>query len=1090
MSLLPALEWRTSYRHEDGDLVRGFFIPALSCAVQYDRMTGYFSAETLALAARGIHELIRNGGRMRLIVGCTLDADECEALEAGYGFREDPSGYFSTEVAKRLQHISMDPPTENAKEALGGLAWLIANDLLDVKVAVPVDPETGKPVAAPGIYHEKVGVITDVEGNRLSFSGSINETENGWLNNRESFHVHCSWEGGREWKHVADEVEAFAKLWEGRALSVRTIDFPEAEKERLLEFLPKDDRFVTPPAKSKSDEKMETGDPPEQVPLPVPVEQFRFSEGEMRDIAWTFIRNAAQLKNGVRVGEVTSAVTPWPHQLRAFVRMWNNQPIRMLESSEVGLGKTTIAAMLLRQLWLSQLAKRILILVPKAVMQQWVSELYEKFGLHVPLYDGKHLVWRPVPGYTGPLEREVGRKGFADEQIVIASSHLMRRKDRAADLVECGEWGLLILDESHHARRRGAGTAQEKGPNALLALMQKLAPMAKNLLLLTATPMQVHPVEVYDLLKLLGLPEDWDAATFVRYFELAAAKNPSNEELSWLAARYRSSEACFGEVAEEDVEKATPSASRIARRKVLKAIRDSSSSIPLKQLNSESRQLALAIFRQFSPVRCRMSRYTRALLRQYFQAGLIDSCVATRDVRDRLVEMSKAEDALYKAVEEYISTTYDAASKQEKNAVGFILTVYRRRLASSVAALKKTLLRRLEGLAPEMTEEDVSQDELTDEIFSEEEAQQLAEQGLQRIEAADIKLLLKQIEMVGVESKAKRLVEELESLFDGVYDSAIVFTQYTDTMEWLADYLAERLPDFPIGTYSGSGGRIRDKAGSWSTCSKEQVKLALKTRRIRLLIATDAAGEGLNLQFCGVLVNYDLPWNPMKVEQRIGRIDRIGQRHPTIIVLNLSYKDTVEADVYFALGTRINLFQGVVGKLQPILSKLPKRIEEAALARGDVRESVRQRFLADLESEVAEAEGGAFDIDEVAPDDLTPPSLPQSALTTEDLEFILQNPELLPPGWTSRQLDQGSFAVSAPGMNPVRVTARGDLFDDHPDSMAFFTPGSPLLRRITDEAGSCGLTISELGEATIMLGSQSTQVEFFTSLLSVLRTPR
>jgi superfamily II DNA or RNA helicase len=1085
MPLLPSIEWRTSYRHEDGDLVRGFFIPALSCAVQYDRMTGYFSAETLALAARGIHELIRNGGRMRLIVGCTLDADECEALEAGYCFREDPSGYFSTEVAKRLQHISMDPPTENAKEALGGLAWLIANNLLDVKVAVPVDPESGRPVKAPGIYHEKVGVITDVEGNRLCFSGSINETESGWLNNRESFHVHCSWEGGREWKHVEDEVESFARLWEGRARSVRTVDFPEAAKERLLEFLPDDDRFVAPPAAKPRD--------PEPIPAQDQsgVEIPRFTPSEKREIVWTFVHNAARLANGIRVGEMTSAVTPWPHQQRAFVRMWNRQPIRMLESSEVGLGKTTIAALVLRQLLLSRRAKSILIMVPKAVMQQWVGELYEKFGLHVPIYDGRMLVWRPVKGYNGPLEKEVGRTGWFGETIVIASSHLMRRKDRAKDLLshESG-WDMVILDEAHHARRRGAGSAQEKGPNTLLALMQQLAPKAKNLLLLTATPMQIHPVEVYDLIKLLGLPEEWDAVSFVRYFELAASENPSNDDLAWLARMFRATESFFGEASEEEVAAAFSSESRLNRRKVLKALRDASSNIPLRQLNPQQRRLAQALCQRFSPVRHRMSRYTRALLRRYFQEGLISACVADREVHDRMIEMSKAEERLYKDVEDYISSTYDAASQKEKNAVGFILTVYRRRLASSVHALKKTLLRRLEGLILETNEEDLPQDETADEVLSAEDAQALASEGLKLIEADDIKILLKQIEKVGVESKAKRLGDELEALLVGEYDSAIIFTQYTDTMDWLAEYLAQRLPDYPIGTYSGAGGRIRDKAGSWLPCTKEQVKMALKTKRIRLLLATDAAGEGLNLQFCGVLVNYDQPYSPLKIEQRIGRLDRIGQKHKKIVILNLAYKDTVEADVYFALGNRINLFEGVVGKLQPILSRLPKRLEEAALARPEVRASVRERFLADLENEITEAEAGAFDIDEVATDDLVPPHLPASPLTAEDLEYILNHPELLPNGWESSPLDQGSFALRRPGCEMVRATARGTLFDDHPDSMAFFSVGAPCLDG-TDVGlaeGAVSLSVNEEQHVIMQLTADQTELRTFSDVIAAIET--
>src|SRR4051794_12681297 len=104
----------------------------------------------------------------------------------------------------------------------------------------------------------------------------------------------------------------------------------------------------------------------------------------------------------------------------------------------------------------------------------------------------------------------------------------------------------------------------------------------------------------------------------------------------------------------------------------------------------------------------------------------------------------------------------------------------------------------------------------------------------------------------------------------------------------------------------------------------------------------------------------------MKVEQRIGRIDRIGQQYSTIRVVNLGYQDTVETDVYFALGRRINLFQGIVGKLQPILSRLPQEFERVALERPEHREAARQRFLSDVEGMVETAGADGFDVDEVA----------------------------------------------------------------------------------------------------------------------------
>src|SRR5690606_7952676 len=146
-----------------------------------------------------------------------------------------------------------------------------------------------------------------------------------------------------------------------------------------------------------------------------------------------------------------------------------------------------------------------------------------------------------------------------------------------------------------------------------------------------------------------------------------------------------------------------------------------------------------------------------------------------------------------------------------------------------------------------------------------------------------------------------------------------------------------------------------------------------------ILLCTDAAAEGLNFQFCGAIVNYDMPWNPMRVEQRIGRIDRLGQRHPEIRVVNLHYRGTVEADVYVALRQRIGLFERVVGRLQPILARLPGRITDTVLHfDGDAREQALRDTLGELEADATRE--GAFDLDEAARAALEPKPRPEPPL--------------------------------------------------------------------------------------------------------------
>jgi SNF2 family DNA or RNA helicase len=1008
-------EWRTSYRHEDGDLIELFYNPALACAVQYDRMTGYFSADALALASRGIAALIDNDGRMRLIVGCTLQQPERDAIGEGYDWR--------ARLEAHLLAADWTPPDKAAGRGLEMLAWMVAQGHLDVKVAVPVDPD-GRPAHAPGLYHEKVGILTDGEGNRLSFSGSINETAGGWVNNRESFHVHCGWFGGRETDHLEDEVDAFALLWEGRARSVKVFDFPEAAKRKLLEFLPSDDRFVSPPVRRAAEEQ----------------ESRRLLPDEFRRIVWTFIREASRLANGLRVGEMTSAVTPWRHQVRTYTRFLSEWPSRVLIADEVGLGKTISAGLILRQAILSGLAKRALILTPKSVQIQWQNELYEKFNLNVPIYDGSALVWKPVHGGRSATEKPVTRDEWQAQPVVLVSSFLMRRADRQRELIDAADWDLIILDEAHHARRRGAGSTQEKGPNRLLGLMRKMQAKCRSLLLLTATPMQVHPVELWDLIDLLGLPDEWlrDDGVFLRYFQRASG-NPAPEDLEYLASLFRSTEASFGEMADTDAAQILPEVSALKRNKALRALRDVSA-IPRKILDADTRRAATRLLQAASPLRHRMVRNTRELLRRY------NLPVPKRDPREVVVEMTPAESALYTAVEDFIGDVYRAASPEKRSAVGFVMTVYRRRLASSFEALKRTLNGRLMRTGG-ITEEDASQDEASDEVMSGEEVASLAGEASENEainERERINDLLRRIAQLGADSKARRLKVELETCLADGFDSIIVFTQYTDTMEYLRDYLADQMPGMPVACYSGAGGAWRDASGHWVRCSKEEIKRRLRDGQVRLLVCTDAAGEGLNLQFAGVLVNYDLPWNPMKIEQRIGRIDRLGQPRPVVRVLSFAYKDTVEQDVFFTVGSRINLFQGIVGRLQPILSRLPREFGELALLDREARATARQRFLAELEQQVRDAGESGFDIDATVEDSLDLPPLPEPALTLRDLDRAIQIARARPPEVDFRPLDPGSYGIGLPGGEPVRVTADPVVFEFSADNFQLFSPGGDV----------------------------------------------
>jgi hypothetical protein len=247
-----------------------------------------------------------------------------------------------------------------------------------------------------------------------------------------------------------------------------------------------------------------------------------------------------------------------------------------------------------------------------------------------------------------------------------------------------------------------------------------------------------------------------------------------------------------------------------------------------------------------------------------------------------------------------------------------------------------------------------------------------------------------------------------------------------------------------IMCFSGRGGEVVSTDGTWRTTPRDEVKRRFREGQAEVLLCTDAAAEGLNFQFCGALVNYDMPWNPMRVEQRIGRIDRLGQKHPDIRIVNLHYADTVEADVYRALRTRNGLFETVVGRLQPILARLPTLISDRVLG-GRTRDAgERHTAVNEIEVEAAQIRESAFDIDAVTDADLAEPVRPPSPLTMADLEQVIGEPTLLPPGLEAVAMGIREYAFQKPGLaRQIRVSTDPAYYEQNAETVELWSPGNP-----------------------------------------------
>ena len=1033
--LLPDHRWKLSYSASD-DRLHEFYLPALERSVRYDRSAGFFSSSALAIAAAGVARLVRNGGRMRLLCGAELSREDVEAIRRGARL-EDVAG-------RAMAGCLADPADQSLRARLEALAWLIAEGRLEVKVVLPRGPD-GYPLPAGEAheyYHPKEGVFEDAAGNRLAFQGSVNESATGWQHNYEAFMVFATWQ--REDcaalpMYVREVERRFERLWRGQEPDWVAIDIPTAARERLLSFRP-----AAPPVT----------DPLERQPLP----RAPRSQADQERARLKYLRDAPRLVGADGLGLATAAVTPWPHQVKVALRTVEAFPRGFLFCEEVGLGKTVEVGAVLRQLLVSGQARRALLLVPKSVLHQWQEELYEKFALNVPAYDGQSL--RDFHNRTLPL----AENPWASAPVLLASSQLAKRRNRQQELLDAGPWDVVIVDEAHHARRR-PDPAGEYRPNRLLELLSGtggrpgLKDCTAALYLLTATPMQTDPVEVWDLLCLLGLGGRWgaDSGNFTRYF--AELRKPA-DQLDWEFVLAMASDEIelrggidprFERHARERLGPAGWQAVQGLLGAPRKAAR-------VQQLSREGREVLLALLRHHTPLRRFMWRHTRRLLRRYREQGLLDKRVPDRSPRNVWIELDATpggERDLYERIDEYVSRFYQRY-EAERRGLGFVMTVYRRRLTSSFAAMERSLDRRLRALreaaayAGGLVEEDLEEDDLEADVLEAlSEALPVGAQSA-REEIAYIEEFLNDLRLLATDSKLEQLQRDLQEAFLR-RGTVVVFTQYTDTL----DYLRERLRAVygsQVACYSGRGGEVWDGV-AWVPIPKEELKEAFRQgEEIKVLLCTDAASEGLNLQTCGVLINYDMPWNPMRVEQRIGRIDRIGQQYDTVWIRNYFYRDTVEADIYQRLTDRIQWFEDVVGKLQPILQGVRRAIGEVAMLQPEARARALDAQVASLRQQLDAQEAAPFDLDEALEAEPDLPAAPPPPVCLPDLEEALTRSPRLRAHFRPHPELPGAYLLRWNGAEHA-VTFKPAVFDRHPTSLQLATYGNPLLDELLAAAG-------------------------------------
>lgn len=600
-----------------------------------------------------------------------------------------------------------------------------------------------------------------------------------------------------------------------------------------------------------------------------------------------------------------------PHQVGVVHKIVSNYPHRFLLCDEVGLGKTIEAGMALKELRIRGGAQRTLIIVPPNLARQWQFEMKTKFNETFAILNTDTV---------RSLMRDKGESSnpFAIDDSVICSSSWVTRKEWAELCVEA-DWDLIIVDEAHHVRMHEDGQTTR-----LYDLVDDLATsnnaVSRSLLLLTATPMQLGTHEIYALVELLDPVLFPSPESFEKHRNSVPGLNRLVENLRSTA--FSNSNSDFENVVERvsqwlEIEKEQARQRLTAGREELDALANELS----------DRHLLTEV----------MIRNRKSVI-----GGFMPRVAARWEVK-----LSHEEREALKALDEYIQYGFNLASGKGGNTFGFVMVTFQKLMASSIAAIKSSLYKRRDNIrmryAPDSQfEQDLDElldnDDYTVDVIGSVGASE-ADREISYIEDA-----INALDCVKTDSKSAELLKQMCELLDEDADQKVlIFTQFRETQNHLESLLKNN--GWEVNLFHGQmDGRAKDRA----------VDRFRDNKGPQVLISTEAGGEGRNFQFCHTLVNYDLPWNPMKVEQRIGRVDRIGQEHE-VRIFNLFTKDTIEERVLDVLERRINVFEETVGGLDPILGDTENDIKKIMRMAEGARESALENLGEHLESQVRQA---------------------------------------------------------------------------------------------------------------------------------------
>ena len=649
-----------------------------------------------------------------------------------------------------------------------------------------------------------------------------------------------------------------------------------------------------------------------------------------------------------------SRLSMMPHQVNVAHRLSEEFFPRVILADEVGLGKTIEAGIFIKEMMARNLAERILIIVPATLVKQWQFELQNKFNIEFTIYDGKKVKELKKKPYY--YHKANFQNPFYYDNLIICSLQFARNR-KYINLLSEISWDITIFDEAHHLRRYLLNYSTGNYRNTLnYELAYNLSQNSQSLLLLSATPLQLHSFELYSLIELIQR-EAFDNFSDFEHFR----KNmPFINLLITNINQIRN----LNNFEVKNTIKLLKKLNYVNNKKedhyILEQLQNTSfKSKLLKKIESDHT----------------LSKY---LIRNRKKNVFSDDILNTRIVKTIVVNPTPEELNVYNEIRLYLANIYNSTMNKHNVGLGFIITTLQKLLTSSKFALLKSLERRLEQIdklksftidLSALKEEDPEffESELENEYLDTEVSYQENSKINSKSKNSDsilinqekiIKEFYKKLKEIPYDSKSDKLLELIKEIYEkNPNEKLLIFTQFVDTLFHLKELIEQQREDYQVEIfYGGMDKEEKDQA----------VERFRMNEGLSILLSTEIGGEGRNFQFARVLINYDLPWNPMKLEQRIGRLDRIGQSSKEIYIYNFFLEGTVETDIMFALDKRINLFEESIGQLEPIIGKIETEIKNIIFTEDDgVKRRKLNEFNRKLDIEIKKARESEIQLDDL-----------------------------------------------------------------------------------------------------------------------------